>query len=48
MFAFVCDVAELYLELGTDAGSLLLLVKVEQRFGGAVMQSQAHDELQRT
>lgn len=37
----------LYLELGTDAGWLLLLVQVQQRLGGAIVQRQTHNELQR-
>lgn len=46
-----CDVqtvcGQCYLELGTDAGGLLLLVQVQQRLGSAIVQRQAHDELQR-
>lgn len=38
---------ECYLELGTDAGGLLLLVQVEQRLCSAIMQRQSHNELQR-
>lgn len=35
-----------HLELGADAGRLLLLVQVQQRLGGAVVQGHADDELQ--
>lgn len=36
-----------YLELGTDARGLLFLVQMEQRLGCAILQRQAHNELQR-
>ena len=35
-----------YLELGADAGRLLLLVQVQQGLGGAVVQGHTDDELQ--
>lgn len=36
-----------HLELGADAGRLLLLVQVQQGLGGAVVQCHADDQLQR-
>lgn len=35
-----------HLELGADARGLLLLVQVQQRLGGTVMQGHTDDELQ--
>lgn len=34
------------LELSTNAGSLLLLVEVQQRLGSAVVEGSTHNELQ--
>ena len=34
------------LKLGTDAGGLLLLVRVEESLGGAVVEGETHDVLE--